>query len=52
MDFLFDLSGALAWIQENIINGLMGPGFQFLREFFVTYIQLKPLLELFGMYIV
>ena len=51
MDFLLNVSGVLEWIQENIINGLLGPGFVFLREFFVTYIQLKPLLDFLGMFV-
>jgi len=49
MDFLFNLSGYLDWIRENIINALMGPGFEFLRAFFTTYIQIKPILDLLGM---
>ena len=51
MDFLFNLSNVLNWIQEVIINGLLGTGFVFLREFFISYIQLKPLLDLLGLFV-
>ena len=49
---LWDIMGPLTniadWIELNIINGLVGGGFQFLSNAFNVYVVLKPVIDFFG----
>ena len=40
------LMNASAWIEEVIINGLLGKGFAFLMDVFNVFVFFKPLFDL------
>lgn len=44
-EFWAGLTTVLDWIENVIINGLLGGGFQLLKEAFTAYAGVKPFLD-------